>query len=92
MASSTAAAFPLAVLDLLKTSLQLRDRYEQGEVSTHGLYVATGRLEAKLDRMLDTVDRNPANQRLARHLDHERPWMFAFLYCPGLDATNNAAE
>ena len=42
--------------------------------------------------MLDTVDQHPANQRLARHLDHERPWMFTFLYCPGLDATNNAAE
>src|SRR6202162_4723084 len=52
IASSTAAAFPLAVLDLLRTGLQLRDRYEQGEVSTHGLQVATGRLEAKLDRML----------------------------------------
>jgi transposase len=92
IASSTAAAFPLAVQDLLRTSLQLRDRHEQGEVSTHGLHVATGRLEAKLDRMLDTVDRNPANQRLARHLDHERPWIFAFLYCPGLDATNNSSE
>src|ERR1039458_6135944 len=42
--------------------------------------------------MLDTVDQHPANQRLARHLDHERPWMFTFLYCPGLDATNNVAE
>ena len=42
--------------------------------------------------MLDTVDQHPANQRLARHLNHERPWMFTFLHCPGLDATNNAAE
>ena len=24
--------------------------------------------------------------------EHERPWLFTFLYCPGLDATNNAAE
>jgi transposase len=86
------AAFPLAVLDLLRTSLQLRDRHEEGEISEHGLCIATGRMVAKLDRMLDTVDQNPANQRLARHLNHERPWMFTFLYCPGLDATNNAAE
>jgi hypothetical protein len=42
--------------------------------------------------MLEVQCRNPANQRLARHLDHERSWLFAFLYCPGLDATNNAAE
>lgn len=26
------------------------------------------------------------------HLGHERPYLFTFLYCPGLDATNNAAE
>jgi transposase len=92
IASPAAAAFPLAVLDLLRTSLQLRERHEQGEVSEHGLCSATGRVMAKLDRMLDRVDQNPANQRLARHLNHERPWMFSFLYCPGLDATNNAAE
>jgi transposase len=92
IASPAAAAFPLAVLDLLRTSLQLRERHEQGEVSEHGLCSATGRVMAKLDRMLDRVDQNPANQRLARHLNHERPWMFTFLYCPGLDATNNAAE
>jgi len=42
--------------------------------------------------MLETHYRNPANRRLARHLKHERPWLFTFLYCPGLDATNNAAE
>jgi len=92
IASPAAAAFPLAVLDLLRTSLQLRERHEQGEVSEHGMCSATGRVMAKLDRMLDRVDQNPANQRLARHLNHERPWMFTFLYCPGLDATNNAAD
>jgi transposase len=92
IASPKTAAFPLAVQHLLQTSLELRDRFAEGEISAHGLCIATGRLEAKLDRLLDSVDRNPDNQRLARHLDHERPWTFAFLYCPGLDATNNAAE
>jgi transposase len=33
-----------------------------------------------------------ANHRLARHLAHEWLWLFSFLHCPGLDATNNAAE
>ena len=42
--------------------------------------------------MLDIQYRNPANQRLARHLAHERLWLFTFLYCFGVDATNNAAE
>jgi hypothetical protein len=49
-------------------------------------------VEAKLDRMLETGYRNPANRRLARHLEHERRWLFSFLYCPGLEATNNIAE
>jgi len=92
LASPAALAFPRAVEDLLKTSLALRDRYEQGEVCERGLSIATGRLEAKLDRMLEPRRRNAANRRLARHLEHERLWLFTFLHCPGLDATNNAAE
>ena len=92
VASPAALAFPRAVLDLLLTSLELRDRHERGEVSERGLSIATGKLEAKLDQMLETRRRNPANRRLARHLEHERLWLFTFLHCPGLDATNNAGE
>src|SRR5258708_29279980 len=90
--SPVAARFPLAVRDLLQTSLELRDRYELGEISQHGLRSATGRVEAKLEQMLEKPYRHPANRRLARHLEHERPWLFTFLYCPGLDGTNNSAE
>jgi hypothetical protein len=82
----------LAVNDLLQSSLQLRDRYQQGEISEHGLRIATGRLEARLDRLLEKTYRHPANRRLAKHLEHERPYLFTFLYCPGLDATNHEAE
>ena len=92
MASPPAAAFPWAVKDLLQTSLRLRDRYQQDEISEHGLRSATGRLEAQLDRMLDKQYRNPANRRLANHLGHEQPYLFSFLHCPGLDATNHEAE
>ena len=92
IASPAALAFPRTVEDLLETSLELRDRYGQGKISERGLSIATGKLEAKLDRMLEARRRNPANQRLARHLEHERLWLFTFLHCPGLDATNNVAE
>src|SRR5450631_178484 len=92
IAPPSEAAFPLAVQDLLQTSLALRDRYAQGEISEHGLRTASGRLEAKLDGMLALPQRDPANQRLARHLTHEQLWIFTFLHCFGLDATNNAAE
>jgi transposase len=92
IASPTALAFPRAVERLLQTGLELRDRQARGEISEHGRRTATGKLEAKLDRMLKTRRRNPANRRMARHLEHERLWLFTFLHCFGLDATNNAAE
>jgi transposase len=93
VATPAAAAFPLAVKQLLEDGLALRDRYLQQKISLHGLWTATGRLEAKLDGLLARTYRDPANRRLAKHLWHERPYLFTFLYCPGLvDATNNLAE
>lgn len=92
MLQGAARRFPQAVLDLLLDSLDLRDRHQQGLVSEHGLAVAAGRLHARLDRLLARRLRHPANQRLARHLLHEQPHLFTFLYCPGMPATNNLAE
>jgi transposase len=92
IASPSAARFPLAVMQLLYQGLALRDRYQLGEISLHGLYVVTGRLENSMNRLLAHTFRLPANRRLAKHLRHEQPHLFTFLHCPGIDATNNAAE
>jgi transposase len=92
VSSAAAARFPLAVKAILEKGLALRDRYEKQEISRHGLWTATGRLEAELDRLLARPCRDSANRRLAKHLWRERPYLFTFLYCPGLDATNNRAE
>jgi transposase len=93
VATPAAARFPLTVKQLLEEGLALRDRYLEQQISLRGLWTATGRLEAKLDRLLARTYQNPANRRLAKHLRHERPYLFTFLYCPGLvDATNNLAE
>ena len=92
IASPAAAPFPWAVKTLLQRGLRLRDRYQEGNVSPPGLAVATGRLEAQLDRLLDRHYRCPANPRLAKHLCHEQPHLFTFLHCPGLDATHHLAE
>jgi len=93
VATPAAARFPLAVKQVLEEGLALRDRYLEQKISLRGLWTATGRLEAKLDRLLARTYRDPANRRLAKHLRHERPYLFTFLYCPGLvDATNNLAE
>ena len=77
---------------MLLEGLSLRDRYARHEISTHGLHVTTGRLVAHMDRLLSKTFRDPANRRLAKHLRHEQPWLFTFLHCPGIEATNNAAE
>jgi transposase len=92
VASPAAARFPLRVKALLEQGLALRDRYKDQEISLHGLWTATGRLEVKLDRLLARSYQDLANRRLAKHLRHERAYLFTYLYCPGLDASNNAAE
>ncbi len=92
VASPVAARFPLKVKAMLEEGLRLRDRFREGQISRHGLLTATGKLEAKLDRLLARSYRDAANRRLAKHLRHERPWLFTYLYCPGLDATNNVVE
>jgi transposase len=92
IASRAAARFPLRVQAVLQQGLALQDRYNNHQISLHGLWTATGRLEVKLDRVLAHPGRDAANRRFANHLLHERPYIFTFLYCPGLDATNNVGE
>ena len=86
------AQFPRAIQTLLQSSLDLRDRRDRGQISPHGLAVARGKLEARLDRVLERRTRSPANRRLQNHLWREREALFPFLYCPGLEATNWRAE
>src|SRR5215469_9515386 len=91
-ASARAARFPLQVQEVFEQALDLARRYQNQEISRHGLWTVAGRLEVKLDRVLNNPGWDPANRRFRNHLDHERPYLFTFLYCPGLDATNNVSE
>jgi transposase len=62
-------------------------------VSGHGLAVARGRLEARLNRRLDRPGTVPDVQRFAAHLSVEFPALFTFLLDPTtIDATNWRAE
>lgn len=92
ISSPTASQFARHVKGLLQHALELRDRHASRQMTLHGLAVATGRLEAGLDELLSQTFRVPQNIRLAKHLRHEQPYLFTFLHCPGLDATNNVAE
>ena len=82
------AAFPRRVAELLRTGLDLRDRYAAGEISRHGLAVACGRLENRLFDLVFPPKANVANETLAQHLWNHRDELFTFLRQPGLDATN----
>jgi transposase len=92
VAAAGAARFPRQVRQLLLDALDLRDRRDHGQLSPHGLAVAVGRLEARLDRMLCWTRTHPDNERLAKHLDKHRGQLFTFLKTPGIDATNYRAE
>lgn len=91
-ATRGAVRFPREVKSLLQGALRLRDRRDDGGISSHGVAVATGRLESRLDRLLTWTKSNPVNERLAKHLDAHRHQLFTFLRQPGVEATNWPAE
>ena len=67
VASPSAARFPGTVQRILQQALALRDRRDAGQISPHGLAVARGRLEARLDRALLRRYRWTANERFASY-------------------------
>lgn len=87
-----AARFPRQVRQLLGDALALRDRRDEGPLSPHGLAVAIGRLESRLDALLCWTRTHADNERLAKHLNNHRDELFTFLKAPGIDATNYRAE
>jgi transposase len=91
-ATRGAVCFPRRDAELLRTGLDLRDRHAVGQVSTHGLAVARGRLENRLSDLIFPPKSNAANERLAQHLWTHRDHLFTFLREPRLDATNWRAE
>jgi transposase len=91
-ATRGAVHFPRAVIDVFTAALRVRDRHQAGEISTHGRFVAAGRLRERLRRLVTPVKTHAANERLAMHLESYLPHWFTFLRVPGLDATNWRAE
>jgi transposase len=91
-ATRGAVCFPRRVAELLRTGLDLRDRHAAGEISRHGLAVASGRLVNQLSDLVYPPKTNAANERLAQHLWAHRDQLFTFLRQPGLDANNWRAE
>ena len=90
-ATRGAVRFPRLVKAILRHALTLRDRRDAGEISPHGLRVAKGLLQAKMNRLLHGRFTNPANQRFAKHLRRYRDNLFVFLDAD-VEATNYPAE
>lgn len=87
-APATTRRFPEAVQAILHRAFALRDRRDAGEISRHGVRIATGRLEWELYDLLMQPRRNPANRRFARHLGRHFEQLFTFLRIPGVAATS----
>jgi len=87
-----AVRFPRKVQALLTDALDLRDRRDGGTISLAGLASARGRLEKRLDHLLDGHVSHEGNRKFQNHLARHREEIFTFLYEPGLEATNWPAE
>lgn len=88
--SGHAVEFSHQVARLLRAALTLKGRGAQ--MSARGYWVACGRLEAALDRLLERNHTNADNARLAKLLRKQRHRLLIFLYHDAVAPTNNAAE
>lgn len=91
-ATRGAVRFPRKVKELLSDALALRDRRDEGLISPHGLAVARGRLDKRLDRLLEGSLSHPGNRTFQKHLAGHREQILTFLHDPDLEATNWPAE
>lgn len=87
-----AARLPHAVKALLQDGLALRNRRDAGDISRHGLAVAKGRLEARLERIVHGTYTFEPNARFVRHLARHQEQVLAYLLNAWLDATNHLGE
>ncbi len=90
VAVAGAARYPVTVRGVLKDALSLRDRRD--EMSAHGFAVATGRIEARADRLLESRLTHEPNVRLQKHLARERDALLTFLHRPEVEAANWMGE
>ena len=84
--------FAPRVQAVLQQGLRIRDRWRRGALSAHGVAVARGHLENRLNRLIDQPGGRRVAQQFAAHLAIEYPAVFTFLLDPAIDATNWRAE
>jgi transposase len=87
-----AVRFPRAIKVLLQRGLLLRDRYQAGAMTRHGLAVMAGRSKSRLLNLVLCKKRHQGNERLAAFLYDHLDSIFTYLRMPGVDATNWRGE
>jgi transposase len=92
IATGGAVRFPRAAGDLLMAAIDLRARRGLDEISPHGFLVLRGRLEKRLDRLLDSRLSHAANRRFRKHLAAHRDELLRFLYDSQIEPYNWPAE
>lgn len=88
--SRSAARFSKQAEDVLGDAMALQRR--RRSMSDHGYASACGRIEARMDRLLQRNYQDPDNRRLAHRMIKHRDHLFTFLYHDSVEPTNNAAE
>lgn len=91
-ATRGAVRFPRQVKAFLSDALALRDRRDRDAISEHGSAVARGRLDKRLDRLLECNLSHEGNLKFQNHLARHRDEILTFLYDPDIEATNWPAE
>lgn len=91
-ATRGAVNFPRRVKAVLTQSLATRNRRDARQITAKAAARAADRLDARMEKLLRRIKRNPPNERLAKHLWKHRAELFTFLRHKGIDATNHRAE
>jgi transposase len=86
------AAYFEKIAAVLQEALALRNRRDEGTISSRELRSAKGTIEEKMDRLIEEPDLHDESLRFAIHLLRYRDGMFLFLDRPDVDATNYRAE
>jgi transposase len=92
VATRGAVRFPRKVKALLQDALELRDRRDAHEISSHGLAVVRGRLERRLRLLLGMRLSNADNRRFRNHLRNHEDQILTFLRREDLEATSWPAD
>ena len=91
-ATAGAVRFPRAVREILEKALEVRDRRDAGTITSHGVQVVRGQLQARMNRLLAGNFTNTENLRFAKHLRRNREALFVFLSTDDVEATNWRGE